>query len=176
MPHEPAHDAERAPKYTTFDEYVATLPMWIRDMIAHATETHCPDSSLYELLQQGNTNILVASDGGQKDEYGSFGWVIGTSHEVIWDCEGTARGYPMQSYRAEGYGRMSLLLFLTHYIRYHGIKTADDLRVTSYCDNSSLLKAEEQFHTREVDSPSWYLKPDHDVIMTLSEVREGLPF
>jgi hypothetical protein len=35
----------------------------------------------------------------------------------------------MQSYRAEGYGRMSLLLFLTHYIRYHNIKTADDLRV-----------------------------------------------
>jgi hypothetical protein len=71
---------------------------------------------------------------------------------------------------------MSLLLFLTHYIRYHNIKTADDLRVTSYCDNSSLLKAEEEFHTRDVDSSSWYLKPDHDVIMTLSEVREGLPF
>jgi hypothetical protein len=70
---------------------------------------------------------------------------------------------------------MSLLLFLTHYIRYHNIKTADDLRVTSYCDNSSLLKAEEEFHTRDVDSSSWYLKPDHDVIMTLSEVREGLP-
>jgi hypothetical protein len=62
----------------------------------------------------------------------------------------------MQSYRAEGYGRMSLLLFLTHYIRYHNIKTAD-LRVTSYCDNSSLLKAEEEFHTRDVDSSSWYL-------------------
>jgi hypothetical protein len=62
----------------------------------------------------------------------------------------------MQSYRAEGYGRMSLLLFLTHYIRYHNIETADDLRVTSYCDNSSLLKAEEEFHTRDVDSSSWY--------------------
>ena len=27
-----------------------------------------------------------------------------------------------------------------------------------------------------MDSSSWYLKPDHDVIITLSEVREGLPF
>jgi hypothetical protein len=84
------------------------------------------------------------------------------------------RGSPMQSYRAEGYGRMSLLLFLTHYIRYHNIETADDLRVTSYCDNSSLLKAEEEFHTRDVRQVG--MKPDHDVIMTLSEVREGLPF
>jgi hypothetical protein len=82
----------------------------------------------------------------------------------------------MQSYRAEGYRRMSLLLFLTHYIRYYGIKTADDLRVTSYCDNSSLIKAEEEFHTRDVDSSSWYLKSDHDVIMTLNKGRKGLPF
>jgi hypothetical protein len=77
----------------------------------------------------------------------------------------------MQSYRAKGYGRMSLLLFLTHYIRYYGIKTADDLRVTSYCD--SLLETEEEFHTRDVDSSSWYLQPDH---VTLSEIRKGLPF
>jgi hypothetical protein len=70
---------------------------------------------------------------------------------------------------------MSLLLFLTHYIRYYNIKR----RITCGsrpCDNSSLLKAEEDFHTRDVDSSSWYLKPDHDVIMTLSEIREGLPF
>jgi hypothetical protein len=70
----------------------------------------------------------------------------------------------MQSYRAEGYGRMSI-----------HIKPVDDLRVTSYCDNSTLLKAEEEFHTRDVDSSSWYLKPDHDVLMALSEVREGSP-
>jgi hypothetical protein len=83
----------------------------------------------------------------------------------------------MQSYRAEGYGRMSVLLILTHYIRFYNIKPADGLRGMSYCDNSSLLKAEEEFHiTRDVDSSTWYLKPDHDVIMTLSEVREGLPF
>jgi hypothetical protein len=71
---------------------------------------------------------------------------------------------------------MPLLLFLPHYIRFFNIKPAADLRVTSYCENSSLFEAEEEFHTRDVDSSSWYLKPDQDVIMTLSEVREGLPF
>jgi hypothetical protein len=35
---------------------------------------------------------------------------------------------------------------------------------------TSLLTIEEEFHTtRDVDSSSWYLKTDHDVIMTLSE-------
>jgi hypothetical protein len=61
--------------------------------------------------------------------------------------------------------------FLTHYIRYYGIKTSDNLRVTSYCDSESLLKNEESFH-RDVDSSSWYLKSDHDVIMKLSSVRK----
>jgi hypothetical protein len=82
----------------------------------------------------------------------------------------------MQSYRAEGYGRMSLFRFLTHCIRFYNIQPAADLRVTFYCDNSSLLEAEEAFQTRDVDCSNWYFKPDHDVIMTLSEEREGLPF
>jgi hypothetical protein len=85
--------------------------MWERDLLAHATKEYCPASSLCELLQQKNVNILVASDGGHKDDYGSFGWLIGTKDAALWDCEGVARGYPMQSYRAEGYGRMSFLLF-----------------------------------------------------------------
>jgi hypothetical protein len=82
----------------------------------------------------------------------------------------------MQSYRAEGYGRLSLLLFLTHYIQYLEIQTSDDLCITSYCDNQSLLKNEEKFHTCDIDSPSWYTNPDHDVIMTLSALRIQLPF
>jgi hypothetical protein len=71
---------------------------------------------------------------------------------------------------------MSLLLFLAHYIRFYKIKPAVGLRVISYYDSSSLLKVEKAFHEKDVDSSSWYLTPDHDVIMTLSEVRKGLPF
>jgi hypothetical protein len=37
-----------------------------QDLLADATEVECPDSSLYELLQQRNVNILAASDGGQR--------------------------------------------------------------------------------------------------------------
>jgi hypothetical protein len=55
-------------------------------------------------------------------------------------------------------------------------KPAAGLRVISYCDSSRLLKAEKAFHKKDVDSSSWYLKPDHDVIMTLSEERKGHPF
>jgi hypothetical protein len=35
---------------------------------------------------------------------------------ILWECKGIARGYPMQSYRVDGYGRPSLLLFPKHLI------------------------------------------------------------
>jgi hypothetical protein len=62
-----------------------------------------------------------------------------TNHEVIWDCEGTARGSPMQSpsRRIRSYVPSSVLDSLHPLPQ---LETADDLRVTSYCDNSSLLK------------------------------------
>jgi hypothetical protein len=160
----------------TFDEYIATLPRWERDLLVCVAEYFCPDSSLHELQQQSNVKIIIASDGGHKDDYGSFGWVIGRKDEVIGDCEGVARGYQMQAHRVEGYGRMSLLLLLNHYVRYYNIQPMDDCvsRLTGTIPASP--KAEEEFHTRDVDSSNWYLKPDHDLIMALGEVREGLPY
>jgi hypothetical protein len=52
----------------------------------------------------------------------------------------------MHSYRAKGYGRISILLFLTHYLRYLDIHPPDDVCITAYCDNSSLLNREDEFH------------------------------
>jgi hypothetical protein len=65
LPPETGHDAIRDPKVATFADYVATY-RWEQDLLADATEVECPDSSLYELLQQRNVNILAASDGGQR--------------------------------------------------------------------------------------------------------------
>jgi hypothetical protein len=83
---------------------------------------------LYEPLNQKHLTLLAISDGDADvpKNYGSFGWVLGTEHEILLECKGIVRGYPVQSYRAEGYGRISLLLFLTHYILYLEIHTSDD--------------------------------------------------
>jgi hypothetical protein len=81
----------------------------------------------------------------------------------------------MQSYLAKGYGRLFLLSFLTHGILYLEIQTPDDLCIISSCDNSSLPTNKEASHTRDSDSSSWYTKPDHDVIMTLSALRTSIP-
>jgi hypothetical protein len=64
------------------------------------------------------------------------------SHEVT-QCNPTA----------EGYGRLSLISFLTQYLLYLEIQPTDDLCITSYCDNYVFLK-NEAFHTRDIESSS----------------------
>jgi hypothetical protein len=82
-PPEPVQNAVQTPICATFTDYLATLPLWERDLIKHNLESYFPDTSLCELLQQKNVNTLAASDGGHKDDYGSYGWVIGTEQEII---------------------------------------------------------------------------------------------
>jgi hypothetical protein len=130
--------------------------------------TQLRNHPLFQLLNQKHRTLLAVSDGGTdiSKNYGSFAWVhvLGTKQEIVWECKDIARGYPMQSYRAEGYGRLSLLSFLTHYLLYLEIQTPDDICITFCCDNHSLLTNEETCHTRDIDSSSWYPNPDHDSI------------
>jgi hypothetical protein len=109
-----AHAAARSPICASFDKYIATLPL----CSLTSRRTSVP------ILQQSNVKILIASDGGHKDDYGSFGCVIGTKHEVMWDCEGMRDAIRCSPTELKG---------SAHYIRYYNIQPADDLCVTSYC-------------------------------------------
>jgi hypothetical protein len=35
-------------------------------------------------------------------------WALGADQEIVWECNGIAGGRQMESYRAGGYGRLSL--------------------------------------------------------------------
>jgi hypothetical protein len=105
--------------------------------------SHCMNCRLKK-----HTTLMAVSDGGANElkTYRSFGWVLGIDQEIQWECKGIARGYQMQSYRAEGYGRLSLLSFLTHYLHLE-IQTSDDLRITSYCDNYTVCSKARKLFT-----------------------------
>jgi hypothetical protein len=163
-------DTLHPPTYITFKDYVKTPPTWEQDLLLHTTEK--PSTfPLHDLLTQKHPTLLATN---MKTTAPSVRYLALTkktsrnakaSHEVVL-CNPTARKD----------GRLSLLSFLTHYILYLEIQTSDDLCITSYYDNHSLLKNEETFHTRDIDSSSWYTNSDHDVIITLSALRTKLPF
>jgi hypothetical protein len=72
--------------------------------------------SLGQTLLQGR-QLFLCSDGRAKDHNGSFGWVIVTSTQMLWECSGIATGWFANSFRSEGgVGQLSLLVFFEAYI------------------------------------------------------------
>jgi hypothetical protein len=131
-------------------DYIATLPLWERDLLAHATEDFCPEFSLHELLQQGKVHILVASDGGYKTTAPLVGNWNGTPSHMAAKVSREATKYSPTELKGM-YGRMSLLLFLTPFV-----STTSNRRMTCVSRLTATipasLRAEEEFRTRDVDS------------------------
>ena len=97
-----------AAKELNLEGFISTLEPWEQDLLSKWEINDDATISLQEaLLSTEKITILFVSDGGGKDYYGSFGWIIGTETEVLARGRGTARGFPMQSFRAEAYGRLA---------------------------------------------------------------------
>ena len=105
----------------TWEEYITTLPEWERTLLAENWETASYKGLCAELMDAQGT-IIIVSDGGQKGDRGTFGWVIGTKHEILWEGRGAACGQPMTPHRAEAYGKLSWICFLKHFIEFFNIQ------------------------------------------------------
>jgi hypothetical protein len=90
-------------------------------------------------------DILLVSDGGAKDEYGSYGWVLGLSDGTrLVHGFGTVYGHNPNSYRAEGYEAKAGALFLWHLFQYCKCPISDAAEEAGgfqfLCNNEGLLK------------------------------------
>jgi hypothetical protein len=76
--------------------------------------------SLSECLTQG-VPLYFCTDGGALHHIGSIGWVIATEDDTLWDCTGSALGWNANSFRSEGLGHLSLLVFIQSFLAFHEI-------------------------------------------------------
>ncbi|KAI2496026.1 hypothetical protein MHU86_18499 [Fragilaria crotonensis] len=103
---------------TTFDEFVNTLDPWEIDVL-RMTTMHVDPNALCEALSHG---LRAASDGSVRfTTQGAFGWVLSTDQGLqAATGMGPARGPRPSSYRAEGYGLLSILRFLIRIAEFTG--------------------------------------------------------
>ena len=152
----------------SWKKYVKSLPEWTRDLIGTTRGNKCTRGLCTELCDE-NATIMVVSDGGHFQKSGSFGWVIGTSTEVLWEGLGIARGQPMSSYRAEAYGKLAWLCFLLHYARFLGIEIK--CKIKNFCDNISVVR---QMAAMREKTARDARQPDFDVIWQILETQDQL--
>ena len=122
----------------------------------------------------------IATDGSAPEGKGSFGWVISdTSGTILAQCKGPVFGAKITSYRAEGYGILSVLRFLARMKQVHHTgeqmnQMEDDSsanRIFKHdlvCDNKSMVnKVKEIIHYKTV-YPNATMDSEWDV---LAEIR-----
>lgn len=112
----PRQHSRKITRNHDFSTAIHNLEAWETDLLQHVTMVHDAFTT-YQLMQH---RFHAASDGSVRHgNQGAFGWIISTaSGERIVYGQGPARGYRLTSYRAEGYGILSILRFLIQLQQY----------------------------------------------------------
>ena len=125
---------------TTWHSFCLQLPPWeqpfLQDIRFDAPFT---PADLHDFFSQSTIRLLLVSDGSAPTQtIGTYAWVLGTKDDVLVRSAGCVTGFPIDSLRAEGYGKLAGLLFLKRFTEYMGCLPACHL--TTYLDNESVQK------------------------------------
>jgi hypothetical protein len=151
---------------------IENLDKWERDLLQRVEV--CTSLLIENLLTPGK--LLFATDGGASIDRGSFSWVIARDPGTILAYnQGTARGAPMQSLRAEAYGSLSLHSFVALFIRCYGLEDQIVADLEWHCDCQALLQRLSNYKSEPWTHWSQKLGPDDDIIKMINLQRSKLP-
>jgi ribonuclease HI len=110
--------------------------------------------------------INIATDGGYNPKSGisTYGWVIATDDQVIVTGRGPAEAHPTManSFRAEGYGAASALVFLTAYCQLNQVKTKPKTWYM-FIDNKSMVSRLTEHITPWKRKAKHHTRPEADI-------------
>ena len=95
-----------------------------------------------------------------------------TKTVILWEGKGYARGHPMDSDRAEPYGRLALFIFIKRYSKFMGIRMSKRI-LRTYCDNSHVIQQDHD-DSDPYYSPGNMMKPNWDVYTQIEEIKGDL--
>jgi ribosomal protein L17 len=146
-----------------------SMPRWQEDLLQNVT-IQTTEEHIREAMR---SPLKIASDGSVQAHRASFAWVISTSTgERLVTCMGPAYGCKPTSYRAEGYGILSVLRFL-HLIMTQGVAVG---RCHVVCDNEALIEQMQQSYDPTKVQPNQTNVAEWDIICEIgATTNKGLP-
>ena len=127
--------ATTSPPAQSWDAYISQLDTWEQDILQYNQILH---TDLLLKLLCSKHKVFIASDGGAHDPLGSFGCLIATKSKILAENGGQASGANPRSFRAEGYGMLSILRLLYRLLQYYDIPQIRG-PVRMICDSESLI-------------------------------------
>ena len=149
----------------TFADHIAALPLWEQELIKHYS-LHLHTDIVIEHLHH---NFIIATDGSEQDNKGSFGWVLSTATgTMLATGQGTAFGHRISSFRCESYGILAALHFIINLRRFYHTPTTPNT-VQWWCDCQSLLS---RLNPSSIDNPNNSKLAEHDLEHS---IRQAMP-
>jgi len=129
----------------TFETHIAAQPEWIRSLLPNLNPSVDYPSLLW-ILQ--NEHSIGVTDGSVVGLQGTFGWALASTVTTFTLIEnaGPAYGAFMDSYRAEAYGQLSLVVFLNLLFKFFDQPMPE---ITLYCDNKAVVETVNKLLTRK---------------------------
>jgi hypothetical protein len=162
----------------TFTEYLSSLDEWETELFVDLT-LHYDCYDIIRLIETqrirtSEVQLLTVSDGSDDSGSMTFGWIIALPDGTrLARCSGPAYGPFGSSFRAEGYGFLSVSRFLLRLHDFCGITPS--WRVQLMTDNLGLLTRVEKCLPYLDPFPNTTLQPDWDVtneiIVTLQSMQ-----
>jgi hypothetical protein len=129
------------------------------------------------LILQNKAHFEIASDGGHDPDTGisTFGWTAAVNKMLIAKGRGPAQAHPSmaESFRSEGYGLSSVLVFIANMVEHYNINPLDH-KWTIYIDNMALIKRLEGYSTN-IPVPRWNLRSDEDIMHFANVLLSSIP-
>ena len=163
------------PLCSTLSDHLANLLDWQRPLLDHVDHL-CPLANLLNLLRcspSSTSNVLAATDGGAKNDIGSFGWTIRHDDVDLVTCCGTVPGPNPGSYRSECYGVLSLLLYL-HFLTCESPAPLPYCQLSVHLDCQSLISKLALHQSRTYYTPSEAVGPERDVLLQIEYYLDRL--
>jgi ribonuclease HI len=151
----------------SMEQQIEAMPEWEKELL-QGVNLQVTEDRIQSKIKQP---FKVASDGSVQTERASFAWTIATNQgERLATCAGPAYGCKTTSYRAEGYGILSVFRFL----KMARTQWGDIGPCHLVCDNEALVKElNHQYDITKVQ-PNQTTIAEWDIISEIYEAKKEI--
>jgi len=154
---------------TLMEQFRQTLHQWQLPLFGPIHRMQ-PNPAILDVSLADETISVISDASVQKSKQSGFAWTIANGSRTLWRGVGVAPGMEDDLYsgRAEAFGLIASLTFLSHYVASYGPENFNTSKLDCFCDNLGVITNVTKLLTPDTTKPNDTTNDDWDVYTTIS--------